>query len=66
MIMIKDMALPWCCDKCRFKNTTHNECVVTWRKVGSYGINFGMRKPKWCPLVEIESYGPEGTLYKEK
>ena len=66
MVLIKEMVVPWSCDRCRFRNDTHSECIVAWRKVGSYGINYGMRKPKWCPLTEVVPYGPEGTLYMER
>lgn len=62
MILIKDMAMPFNCDRCRLKDTRYNECRVKWKKLSLYDNN----KPKWCPLIEIEPYGPEGTLYKEK
>ena len=65
MVLIKDMLLPYSCDKCRLKDRHHNECSVVWKRVGSYGIDYGMRKPEWCPLTEVVAYGPEGTLYKE-
>lgn len=66
MVLIKDMGIPYSCDKCRLKDRQHNECSVAWKRVGSYGIGYAMNKPEWCPLTEVEQYGPEGTLYKEK
>ena len=66
MVLIKDMQIPFSCDRCRMKDRNHNECCVAWKKVGSYGIDHSMCRPKWCPLTEVEPYGPEGTLYKEK
>ena len=62
MVLIKEMELPYSCDRCRMHDLTHNECRVKWKKISLYGE----RKPKWCPLVEVEPYGPEGTLYMEK
>lgn len=66
MVLIKDMALPYSCDRCRLKDNTHNECRVSWKRVGTYGIGYTHKKPKWCPLTEVTPYGPEGTFYKEK
>lgn len=62
MVLIKDMALPFNCDRCRLRDTSYNECKVMWKRISEYTE----RKPAWCPLVEVEQYGPEGTLYKEK
>ena len=66
MVLIKDMEIPYSCDRCRLKDRQHNECSVAWKKVGSYGIDRDFQKPKWCPLTEVVAYGPEGTFYKEK
>ena len=66
MVLIKDMQIPYSCDRCRLKDRTHKECSVVWKKTSSYGIDHSMLKPKWCPLTEVVPYGPEGTLYKEK
>lgn len=65
MVLIKNMPMPEDCDDCRF-----NDCgscyaydkyvkIVTLRKKGQ-------RFPDFCPLIAVEPYGPEGTLYKEK
>lgn len=62
MVLIKDMQIPYSCDRCRLKNRRHNECAVLWKKISSYEE----RKPSWCPLTEVVAYGPEGTFYKEK
>lgn len=64
MVLIKNMEKPETCDKCRLADYTFLECKVTHRKIGAYVDNEQI--PKWCPLTEVESYGPEGTLYKEK
>ena len=66
MVLIKDMLLPYTCDKCRLKDVNHNECKVVWKRVGSYGLDHEMKKPAWCPLTEVVPYGPEGILYREK
>jgi len=62
MILIKDMAMPFSCDRCRLLDRHHHECRVKWKKVSEYTD----RKPAWCPLTEVEPYGIEGLLYKEK
>lgn len=66
MVLIKDMEIPYSCDRCRLKDRHHNECSVKWKKVGSYGFDHDWKRPEWCPLVEVVPYGPEGTLYMEK
>ena len=66
MVLIKDMGMPYSCDRCRLKDTEHSECKVAWKRVGMYGVDFTTGRPAWCPLLEVETYGPEGTLYKEK
>ena len=66
MVLIKDMQMPFSCDRCRLKDARYHECKVAWRRISAYSEDYTMRKPKWCPLVEVETYGPEGTLYKEK
>lgn len=62
MVLIKDMNMPYSCDTCRLHDARYHECKVMWKKASNY-VN---RKPTWCPLVEVEPCGPEGTLYKEK
>ena len=62
MVLIKDLEIPFSCDRCRLLNRHYNECRVTWKKVS----NYEERKPKWCPLTEVVAYGPDGILYKEK
>lgn len=62
MVLIKDMMLPFSCDRCRLKDRHYGECKVKWKKISDYEE----RRPRWCPLIEVVPYGPEGTLYKEK
>lgn len=64
MILIKDMEYPKSCSMCRLKDMYYGECNVSHRKITTF-INDG-GKPARCPLTEVEPYGPEGTLYKEK
>lgn len=66
MVLIKDMQLPYSCDRCRLQNRNYKECSITWKKVAAYNIENDMKRPKWCPLTEVVPYGPEGTLYMEK
>jgi hypothetical protein len=61
MVLIKDMEMPFSCDRCRLLDRSHHECRVKWKRVSE----FVERKPKWCPLIEVEPYGPDGMLYKE-
>ena len=65
MVLIKDMGMPFSCDRCRLKDTEHSECKVAWKRVGIYGVDYTTGRPKWCPLTEVEPYGVEGLLYKE-
>ena len=62
MVLIKDMSVPFSCDRCRLKDRRHSECTVKWKKISEYEE----RKPKWCPLTDVEPYGPDGILYREK
>lgn len=65
MVLIKDMEKPHGCGECRLKDNYYIECNVKHKKIHSW-IGSACELPEWCPLVEIESYGPDGTLYKEK
>lgn len=64
MILIKDMDMPEGCAGCRLKDTYYGECNVTHKRIHTW-MDKAHYKPDWCPLTEIEPYGPEGTLYKE-
>lgn len=66
MILIKDMGMPYSCDRCRLRNIEHSECCVAWKRVGIYGVDYTTGRPAWCPLTEVEPYGIDGLLYKEK
>ena len=66
MVLIKDMQIPYSCDRCRLQDRHHKECSIKWKKVAAYNIENEMHRPKWCPLTEVVPYGPEGTFYKEK
>lgn len=65
MVLIKGMGKPKCCLDCRLKDVYWEECNVTHKRIAGWLNNYE-RTPEWCPLVEVETYGPEGTLYKEK
>lgn len=65
MVLIKNMEMPEGCIKCRLKDAERKECSVAWKKIPWSVLDSG-RRAKWCPLVEVEQYGPAGTLYKEK
>ena len=65
MILIKDMAMPTRCAECRLKDFYYAECNAKMKSIRGF-LAGGETKPEWCPLTEVESYGPEGTLYKEK
>ena len=65
MILIKDMTMPFSCERCRFKDADHKECKVVWKRIPMQ-IGYEARKPDWCPLTDVEPYGIEGLLYKEK
>lgn len=64
MVLIKDMKMPESCADCRLKDMYYGECNVSHRKITAFIKDGG--KPARCPLTEVEQYGPEGTLYKEK
>jgi hypothetical protein len=65
MILIKTMTKPKTCAQCRLKDYAHSECIVTGRRVSTWGMKTGVPIPEWCPIVAVDQYGPEGTLYKE-
>ena len=64
MVLIKDMEMPTSCGECKIQDYYYGECRITHRKTGHYADDESV--PKWCPLTEVQQYGPEGTLYKEK
>ena len=66
MIMIKVMDKPSGCNKCRLKDYDHIECKPARKRLPWTAAMDECAPPEWCPLVEVEPYGPEGTLYKEK
>lgn len=63
MVLI-DMEKPKSCSLCRLKDMYYGECNVLHRKNKAFILSSSL--PSWCPLHEVEPYGPEGTLYKEK
>ena len=64
MVLIKNFMKPNSCANCRLRDMHYSECNVTHKKIASYAHE--QELPIWCPLVAVEPYGPEGTLYKEK
>lgn len=50
MVLIKDMMLPFSCDRCRLKDRHYGECKVKWKKISDYEE----RRPRWCPLEEYK------------
>lgn len=64
MVLIKDLKMPEGCSMCPLKGMYYGECNVTHKKIKTYIVQTG--RPAKCPLTEVETYGPEGTLYKEK
>ena len=65
MILIKNMEMPKGCACCRLKDNHYGECNVAHKRIHTWMERVDYR-PEWCPLTEVEAYGPEGTLYKEK
>ena len=63
MVLIKNLEMPESCSMCRLKDMYYGECNVKHKKIKTFIVESG--KPSWCPLTEVEVYGPEGTLYKE-
>ena len=49
-----------------YRDAEHSECKVAWKRVGIYGVDYTTGRPEWCPLTEVEPYGIDGLLYKEK
>ena len=64
MVLIKEMELPDNCNLCKLKDMYYGECNVKHKRIKAYLQQ--STRPTWCPLTEVEPYGPEGTLYKEK
>ena len=74
MILIKDMEMPKCCNECFYakecKTFELNILNMLASKdssiqISTLLINTFARLPE-CPLIEVEPYGVEGLLYKEK
>ena len=65
MVLITSMEKPNNCSGCRLKDVYWEECNVTHKKIRTW-LEVNDKLPEWCPLREVVSYGPEGTLYKEK
>ena len=63
MILIKNMEKPNSCSTCCLKDMYYGECNVKHKKITSFITTSSI--PSWCPLTEVEQYGPEGILYKE-
>lgn len=55
------MDMPKTCASCRLKDFYLNLCLAAGRRVSVYGMNGGLSKPRWCPLVEVEE-NEEGVL----
>ena len=64
MVLIKDMDNPKSCSECSLKGAYYGECNAKHKRIKTYIIE--LAKPEWCPLTEVEPYGPDGVLYKEK
>lgn len=62
MVLVKDMEMPRSCSLCSLKDMYYGECNVKHRRIKYFIESSG--RPDWCPLMEVEQYGPEGTLYK--
>ena len=67
MVLIKSMELPKSCGHCSLKDYRFCSCCVNGKRIPTWGMMAAVNeRPTWCPLTEVEPYGPEGTLYKEK
>lgn len=66
MVLIKDMEMPKNCAHCSLKNYGQGRCLVNGKRLSGLQVNGTAPKPAWCPLVEVDQYGPEGLMYKEK
>lgn len=82
MVLIKEIDMPDGCNKCYMSKTIgiihsyedrqQNEkwlyCDISKKHLREFNLmkDEYPPRPSWCPLVEVEQYGPEGTLYKEK
>ena len=77
-ILIKGMEKPTKCEYCAmsryyFENgrlwcNAKNKIVaeIPFEKRLLDSVLSNIEIPKWCPLVEVVPYGPDGMLYKEK
>lgn len=64
MVLIKDMDKPKSCSDCRLKDAYYGECNVKHKRIRTAIMENTL--PEWCPLTDVEPYGPDGVLYKEK
>jgi hypothetical protein len=74
MILIKDMEMPKSCNECFYVKDCQTFELNTLNMLASKDssiqistllINTFARLPE-CPLIEVEPYGIDGLLYKEK
>ena len=66
MVLIKEMESPNSCAACSLKDYNTATCSVKRKRIGTYRMTADLPRPEWCPLVEVESYGVDGLLYKER
>lgn len=74
MILIKELSKPEYCDHCYLCQMVciglekYVRCPIL-KKMGDVNLvvkGAHQPVPDDCPIIEVEPYGPEGTLYKEK
>ena len=82
MVVVKEYEKPKFCTRCAFsklfgvildkdnpsKNKKYVRCDITKKSYPEYNLMLrdDCPAPDDCPIKEVEPYGPEGTLYKEK
>ena len=63
MVVIKQMDMPDWCENCELSDMS--VCLVTRHLIERVQHPREEKRPRWCPLTEVQQYGPKGTLYKE-
>ena len=56
-VLIKDMEMPQKCGQCKLFHAEHPTHCMAVEGHRTVGAPYGMPRPDWCPLVEVEAHG---------
>lgn len=56
-ILIRGMEMPQKCGQCKLFHAEHPMYCTADKNYRTVGAPYGMPRPDWCPLVEVEPHG---------